>query len=172
MSSRQRSALCWRTRRSRSRAIALRFRFMLSPGHSMAVHAGQMFDLMITVPVRYKGLFTETHIFMYCSDPMGICAGREVFGYTKKDTDYAFDETCRRLDYRMGQAARDSAGGFQFHARHGRADRSHRRWRGAACRRNSRAPPAASERLETAYADIAYRRTPLKYSAPLPGVAP
>ena len=23
------------------------FRFMLSPGHSMAVHAGQMFDLMI-----------------------------------------------------------------------------------------------------------------------------
>ena len=29
---------------------------------------------------------------MYCSDPMGICAGREVFGYTKKDTHYAFDE--------------------------------------------------------------------------------
>src|SRR3977135_4455641 len=68
------------------------FRFMLSPGHSMAVHARQMFDLMITVPVRYKGLFTETHIFMYCSDPMGICAGREVFGYTKKDAHYAFDE--------------------------------------------------------------------------------
>jgi acetoacetate decarboxylase len=67
------------------------FRFMISPGHSMAVHAGQMFDLMITVPVRYKGLFTETHIFMYCSDPMGICAGREVFGYTKKDAHYAFD---------------------------------------------------------------------------------
>ena len=55
------------------------FRFMVSPGHSLAVHAGQMFDLMITVPVRYEGLFTETHIFMYCSDPMGICAGREVF---------------------------------------------------------------------------------------------
>src|ERR1700692_2857368 len=68
------------------------FRFMRAPGHSMAVHAGQMFDLMITVPVRYEGLFTETHIFMYCSDPMGICAGREVFGYTKKDTHYAFDE--------------------------------------------------------------------------------
>src|SRR6476619_7976996 len=31
------------------------FRFMLSPGHSMDVHAGQMFDLMVTVPVRYKG---------------------------------------------------------------------------------------------------------------------
>ena len=59
------------------------FRFMLSPGHSLAVHSGQMFDLMITVPVRYKGLFTETHIFMYCSDPMGICAGREVFGDRK-----------------------------------------------------------------------------------------
>ena len=27
------------------------------------------------------------------------------------------------------------------------------------------------ERLETAYADIAYRRTPLKYSAPLAGRA-
>ncbi|MFH0297296.1 acetoacetate decarboxylase family protein [Bradyrhizobium sp. 31Argb] len=68
------------------------FRFMVSPGHSLAVHAGQMFDLMITVPVRYKGLFTETHIFMYCSDPMGICAGREVFGYTKKDAHYTFHE--------------------------------------------------------------------------------
>src|SRR5260370_31014858 len=58
----------------------------------MGVDGGQMFDLMISVPVGYKGLFTETHIFMYCSDSMGICAGREVFGYTKKDAHYAFDE--------------------------------------------------------------------------------
>src|SRR5262249_25382574 len=30
--------------------------------------------------------------FMLSPDPMGICAGREVFGYTKKDAHYAFDE--------------------------------------------------------------------------------
>jgi acetoacetate decarboxylase len=147
------------------------FRFMLSPGHSMAVHAGQMFDLMITVPVRYEGLFTETHIFMYCSDPMGICAGREVFGYTKKDTHYTFDErpdgsivgsVTRRgiplADFsftpdksapivRIVDAVEQPAG--EIHVR--------------------RLPHP--ERLETAYADIAYRRTPLKYSAPLPGRA-
>jgi acetoacetate decarboxylase len=147
------------------------FRFMISPGHSMAVHAGQMFDLMITVPVRYKGLFTETHIFMYCSDPMGICAGREVFGYTKKDAHYAFDErpdgsitgwVKRRgiplADFsfkpdatapvvRIVDGAEQPGG--EIHVR--------------------RLPHP--ERLETAYADIAYRRTPLKYSAPLAGRA-
>jgi acetoacetate decarboxylase len=147
------------------------FRFMVSPGHSMALHAGQMFDLMITVPVRYKGLFTETHIFMYCSDPMGICAGREVFGYTKKDANYAFDEhpdgsitgSVRRrgiplADFRFTpdetapiirivDGAEQPAG--EIHVR--------------------RLPHP--ERLETAYADIAYRRTPLKYSAPKPGRA-
>jgi acetoacetate decarboxylase len=147
------------------------FRFMLSPGHSMAVHAGQMFDLMITVPVRYEGLFTETHIFMYCSDPMGICAGREVFGYTKKDTHYTFDErpdgsiagsvTRRGIPLaefnftpdisapvvRIVDAVEQPAG--EIHVR--------------------RLPHP--ERLETAYADIAYRRTPLKYSAPQPGRA-
>ena len=32
------------------------FRFMISPGHSLAMHAGQMFDLMITVPVRSSTL--------------------------------------------------------------------------------------------------------------------
>jgi len=147
------------------------FRFILSPGHSLAVHAGQMFDLMITVPVRYKGLFTETHIFMYCSDPMGICAGREVFGYTKKDTHYTFDENpdgsisgsvTRRgiplADFsftpdptapvvRIVDGAEQPGG--EIHVR--------------------RVPHP--ERLETAYADIAYRRTPLKYSAPVPGRA-
>jgi acetoacetate decarboxylase len=147
------------------------FRFMLSPGHSMAVHAGQMFDLMITVPVRYKGLFTETHVFMYCSDPMGICAGREVFGYTKKDAHYAFDERPdgaisgwvkrRRIplaDFSFtpdptAPVVRivdgDEQPGGEIHVR--------------------RVPHP--ERLATAYADIAYRRTPLKYSAPKPGRA-
>jgi acetoacetate decarboxylase len=147
------------------------FRFMVSPGHSLAVHAGQMFDLMITVPVRYDGLFTETHIFMYCSDPMGICAGREVFGYTKKDTHYAFDEHSdgsisgwvrRRgipladFSFKPDDAAPvvrivegEAQPGGEIHVR--------------------RLPHP--ERLETAYADIVYRRTPLKYSAPLPGRA-
>lgn len=145
------------------------FRFMLSPGHSMAVHAGQMFDLMVTVPVRYEGLFTETHIFMYCSDPMGICAGREVFGYTKKDTHYKFEEAAdgsisgwvRRRGIPLADFSftpdkdapiirlvdGDEQPGGEIHVR--------------------RLPHPG--RLETAYADIAYRRTPLKYSAPSPG---
>lgn len=145
------------------------FRFMLSPGHSMAVHAGRMFDLMVTVPVRYEELFTETHIYMYCSDPMGICAGREVFGYTKKDTDFQFDErpdgSIRGWVNRRGFQLAD----FEFIP-------------------NAQAPlvrivdgdqqPAGEihvrrvphpGRLETVYADIAYRRTPLQYSSPAPG---
>jgi acetoacetate decarboxylase len=145
------------------------FRFMLSPGHSLAVHAGQMFDLMITVAVRYKGLFTETHIFMYCSDPMGICAGREVFGYTKKDAHYAFDERpdgsisgwVRRRGLQLADFSftpdapvvrivdGDELPAGEIHVR--------------------RLPHP--EYLGTAYADIAYRRTPLKYSAPKPGRA-
>ena len=35
------------------------FRFMLSPGHSLAVHSGQMFDLMITVPGTAAGIPNE-----------------------------------------------------------------------------------------------------------------
>jgi acetoacetate decarboxylase len=145
------------------------FRFMLSPGHTLSVHAGQMFDLMVTVAVRYEDLFTQTHIFMYCSDPMGIAAGREIFGYTKKDTDYRFHETedgaidgwVRRrgvplADYaftpdadapvvRLVDGEEQPAG--EIHVR--------------------RVPHP--ERPETAYADVVYRRTPLKYSQPLPG---
>ena len=66
------------------------FRFMLSPGHTLSLHRGRMFDLMVTVAVRYQDLFTQTHLYMYCSDPMGIAAGRELFGYTKKDCDFEF----------------------------------------------------------------------------------
>lgn len=145
------------------------FRFMLSPGHTLSVHAGQMFDLMVTVAVRYEDLFTQTHIFMYCSDPMGIAAGREIFGYTKKDTDYKFHE-----------------------AQNGAIDGWVKR-RGVPLADFSFTPDAAApvvrlvdgeeqpageihvrrvphpERPETAYADVVYRRTPLKYSQPLPG---
>jgi acetoacetate decarboxylase len=145
------------------------FRFMLSPGHTLAVHAGQMFDLMVTVPVRYQDLFTQTHIYMYCSDPMGICAGRELFGYTKKDTHYAFDETpdgrisgwVRRrnvplVDYAftpdpdapmvMLTDEAEQPGG-EIHVR--------------------RLPDP--EKVGTAYADVVYRRTPLQYSKPVSG---
>lgn len=145
------------------------FRFMLSPGHTLALHAGQMFDLMVTVPVRYQDLFTQTHIYMYCSDPMGICAGRELFGYTKKDTHYAFDETpdgrvsgwVRRrnvplVDYAftpdpnapmvMLTDEAEQPGG-EIHVR--------------------RLPDP--EKVGTAYADVVYRRTPLQYSKPVPG---
>ncbi|AHF77196.1 Acetoacetate decarboxylase [Sodalis praecaptivus] len=145
------------------------FRFMLSPGHTLALHSGEMFDLMVTVAVRYQSLFTQTHIFMYCSDPMGICAGRELFGYTKKDTHYAFEETddgqirgwVRRrgvplVDFhftpdasapRIPLTDEQTQPGGEIHVR--------------------RLPHP--EKPATAYADVVYRRTPLRYTAPLPG---
>ena len=147
------------------------FRFMLSPGHSLAVHAGQMFDLMITVPVRYEGLFTQTHIYMYCSDPMGICAGREVFGYTKKDANYGFEE---RAD--------GAVAGWVKRRGYHLADFSFLPDRAAPVVRlvDGGEQPAGEihvrrlphpERLDVAYADVAYRRTPLQYSEPVPGRA-
>ena len=147
------------------------FRFMVSPEHSLAVHAGQMFDLMITVPVRCEGLFTQTHIYMYCSDPMGICAGREVFGYTKKDAHYQFNE-----------AADGSISGWVKRRGHHLADFSFVPDKTAPVVRlaDSAEQPAGEihvrrlphpERLDIAYADVAYRRTPLTYSDPLPGHA-
>jgi acetoacetate decarboxylase len=147
------------------------FRFMVSPGHSLAVHAGQMFDLMITVPVRYKGLFTETHIFMYCSDPMGICAGREVFGYTKKDANYTFDE--RKDGTTIGSVTRRGIRLAEFSFTPDVSAPGVRIVDGdeqPAGEIHVRRLPHP-ERLETAYADIAYRRTPLKYSEPKPGRA-
>ncbi|MFG1466530.1 acetoacetate decarboxylase family protein [Xanthobacter sp. DSM 24535] len=147
------------------------FRFMASPGHTLSLHQGRMFDLMVTVAVRYEDLFTQTHIYMYCSDPMGIAAGRELFGYTKKDCTFRFDEAesgaiesavIRRgvplaemsftpdLDapvVRLVDGAEQPGG--EIHVR--------------------RLPHP--ERLETAYADIVYRRTPIAYSAPVAGRA-
>ncbi|CAN5429111.1 hypothetical protein BH11PSE4_BH11PSE4_29320 [soil metagenome] len=147
------------------------FQYMISPGHSLAVHAGQMFDLMVTVPVRYEGLFTHTHIYMYCSDPMGICAGREVFGYTKKDATYAFEEAPDHTIVGWVERRNTLLAEFSFVP-------------------DAAAPavnlvdgdeqPAGEihvrrlphpERLATAYADVVYRRTPLEYSAPLAGRA-
>ena len=133
------------------------FRFMLSPGHSLAVHAGQMFDLMITVPVRYKGLFTETHIFMYCSDPMGICAGREVFGYTKKDAHYAFDERAGRCDLPDGS----SAAAFRWRIS---ASRRIRRRRSSALSMATSSPAAKSMcaacRIRSAWRGLCRHRLP------------
>lgn len=147
------------------------FRFMASPGHTLSVHAGRMFDLMVTVAVRYEDIFTQTHIYMYCSDPMGICAGREIFGYTKKDCTYAFDEApdgsitswVNRRGVQLADVsfvpdaaapvvrlvdAAEQPGG-EIHVR--------------------RVPHP--ERPGIAYADVVYRLTPLEYSVPVGGRA-
>jgi acetoacetate decarboxylase len=147
----------------------LAFRFMASPGHTLSLHEGRMFDLMVTVAVRYEGLFSQTHIFMYCSDPMGIAAGREVFGYTKKDCTYRFDES-----------EDGSISGCVNRRGIPLADFSFTPDRAAPIVRlvDGQEQPAGEihvrrlphpERLETAYADIVYRRTPLAYSAPAAG---
>jgi acetoacetate decarboxylase len=144
------------------------FRFMASPGHTLSLHNGRMFDLMVTVAVRYERLFTQTHIYMYCSDPMGICAGRELFGYTKKDCTYRFDETADGI---VGWVNRR---GLQL------ADFNFIPDPAAPVIRlvDGEEQPAGEihvrrlphpERLETAYADVVYRRTPLAYSPPVPG---
>ncbi len=145
------------------------FRFMLSPGHTLALHAGAMFDLMVTVPVRYQDLFTQTHIFMYCSDPMGIAAGREVFGYTKKDATYAFEESpdgsVEGWVKRRGVPLAD----FRFtpdpEAPVVRLVDQEEQPAGEIHVRRVPHP----ERPEPAYADIVYRRTPLEYSPPRAG---
>lgn len=145
------------------------FRFMLSPGHTLAIHAGAMFDLMVTVPVRYEDLVTQTHIFMYCSDPMGLAAGRELFGYTKKDCHFAFNES-----------ANGSIEGWVKRRGVPLADFSFQPDPNAPVVRlvDETEQPAGEihvrrlphpERLETAYADVVYRRTPLAYSKPIPG---
>ncbi|WP_207477614.1 acetoacetate decarboxylase family protein [Arenibaculum pallidiluteum] len=147
------------------------FRFMASPGHTLSLHNGRMFDLMVTVPVRYEGLFTQTHIYMYCSDPMGIAAGRELFGYTKKDCTYRFDETPNGaiegwVNRRGGQLADFSFAPDPTAPVVRLVDGAEQ----PAGEIHVRRLPHP-ERLETAYADVVYRRTPLSYSAPVPGYA-
>ncbi|SMH39521.1 acetoacetate decarboxylase family protein [Azospirillum agricola] len=145
------------------------FRFMLSPGHTLALHAGAMFDLMVTVPVRCEGLFTQTHIFMYCTDPMGIAAGREIFGYTKKDATHRFEEgadgSVEGWVRRRGTPLAD----FRFTPDDGaplvRLVDGDEQPAGEIHVRRVPHP----ERPEPVYADVVYRRTPLEYSAPRPG---
>jgi len=145
------------------------FRFMLSPGHTLSLYRGRMFDLMVTVAVRYQDLFTQTHIYMYCSDPMGIVAGREMFGYTKKDCDFEFYEaddgrvtgsvTRRSVPLAAFSFTPDESAplvlltdeaeqpGGELHVR--------------------RLPDPAGTGV--AYADVVYRRTPVEYSEPVRG---
>ncbi|GAA3581260.1 hypothetical protein GCM10022222_77460 [Amycolatopsis ultiminotia] len=145
------------------------FRFMLSPGHTLSLHRGRMFDLMVTVAVRYRDLCTQTHIHMYCSDPMGITAGRELFGYTKKDCDFEFFEdedgsvtgsvTRRSVPLAAFSFTPDPAAplvrltdddeqpGGELHVR--------------------RLPEP--DGIGVAYADVVYRRTPIEYSEPVRG---
>lgn len=147
------------------------FRFMASPGHTLSIHAGRMFDLMITVPVRYEDLFTQTHIYMYCSDPMGIAAGRELFGYTKKDCHYSFEELKDgRINShvtRRGMALAEVTFTPDPDAPVVRLVDGAEQPTGEIHVRRLPHP----ERLETAYADVVYRRTPLEYSPPVPGRA-
>lgn len=145
------------------------FRFMLSPGHTLSLHRGRMFDLMVTVPVRYRDLYTQTHIYMYCSDPMGIVAGRELFGYTKKDCDFEFHAA---EDGRVtGSVTRRGVplAAFSFtpdpQAPVVRLTDGDEQPAGEIHVRRLPEPDGVG----VAYADVVYRRTPIDYSAPVPG---
>ncbi|UHD45959.1 acetoacetate decarboxylase family protein [Aureimonas altamirensis] len=145
------------------------FRFMASPGHTLSYHNGQMFDLMVTTAVRYEGLFAQTHLYMFCSDPMGIAAGRELFGYTKKDCTYAFDEKENgSISGWVNRRTRPVAD-FSFtpdaSAPVVRLVDGEEQPHGEIHVRRIPHP----ERPETAYADVVYRAFPLPYSAPAGG---
>jgi acetoacetate decarboxylase len=145
------------------------FRYMLSPGHTLSVHEGRMFDLMVTVAVRYRDLFTQTHIFMYCSDPMGIAAGRELFGYTKKDCHYELDEgpngAVNGSVTRRGVRLADFAFSPDPDAPLVRLTDEPEQPRGELHVRRLPHP----EKVGVAYADVVYRATPLEYSEPKVG---
>lgn len=145
------------------------FRFMLSPGHTLSLHRGRMFDLMVTVAVRYRGLFTQTHIYMYCSDPMGLAAGRELFGYTKKDCDFEFHEaedggvtgsvTRRSLPLAAFSFTPDADAPLVLLTDEDEQPRGELHVR--------RLPEP--DGVGVAYADVVYRRTPIEYSPPVRG---
>jgi acetoacetate decarboxylase len=145
------------------------FRFMLSPGHTLSLHRGRMFDLMVTVAVRYQDLFTQTHLYMYCSDPMGIAAGRELFGYTKKDCDFEFHETA---DGRVaGSVTRRTvplaAFAFTPDAAAPLVLLTDETEQPAGELHVRRLPDPAG--VGVSYADVVYRRTPVDYSEPVRG---
>lgn len=145
------------------------FRFMLSPWHTIALHAGEMFDLMVTVAVRYEDLLTQTHLFMYCSDSMGIAAGRELFGYTKKECTYKFRETSEgAIDgwvNRRGVPLADFSFVPDPEAPIVRLTDDDVQPAGEIHVR--RLPHPAKP--EPAYEDVVYRGAPIAYSAPVPG---
>jgi acetoacetate decarboxylase len=145
------------------------FRFMLSPGHTLSVHAGQMFDLMVTAAVRYEDYLTQTHLYMYCSDPMGTAAGRELFGYTKKDCTYAFDEkpdgSVSGWVNRRGVPVADFSFAPDANAPVVRLVDEAEQPSGEIHVRRVPHP----ERPGIAYSDIVYRRTPLDYTPPVGG---
>jgi acetoacetate decarboxylase len=145
------------------------FRFMLSPRHTLGVDSGEIHDLMVSVPVRYGDLVAHTHVFMYTSEPIGITAGREVFGYTKKDGDFVFAEQesgeisgsvsrrgHRLADYRF--VPDPSAPSVQLVDSGPQAQ-------GEIHVRRLPHPDGSG----VVYADVVYRRTPLAYTAPVTG---
>ena len=69
------------------------FQFIKSVGHTMSAHNPCMFDMMVTIAVRYENYFAHTHLHMYNSDTIAIMAGREVLGFPEKDCRYGFTET-------------------------------------------------------------------------------
>jgi Acetoacetate decarboxylase len=145
------------------------FRFMASPGHTLSFHNGRMFDLMVTAAVKYEGLFAQTHLYMFCSDPMGIAAGRELFGYTKKDCTYAFDESeDGRISGWVNRRTLPVAD-FSFNpdstAPVVRLVDGPDQPQGEIHVRRFPHP----ERPGTAYADVVYRSFPLPYSQPVGG---
>lgn len=145
------------------------FRFMLSPGHTLSLYRGRMFDLMVTVAVRYRDLYTQTHLYMYCSDPMGTVAGRELFGYTKKDCDYEFHEA--EDGSVSGSVTRRSVplAAFSFtpapNAPLVRLTDDEEQPGGELHVRRLPDPVGVG----VAYADVVYRRTPIQYSEPVVG---
>ncbi|WP_283178850.1 acetoacetate decarboxylase family protein [Gemmobacter sp. 24YEA27] len=145
------------------------FRFMASPGHTLSYHNDRMFDLMVTAAVRCEGLFTQTHLYMFCSDPMGIAAGRELFGYTKKDCTYAFDE--KEDGSISGWVNRRTVPVADFAFTPDPAAPVVRLVDGPDQPRGEihvrRFPHP--EHPGTAYADVVHRAFPLPYSPPIPG---
>lgn len=151
------------------------FRFLLS-----TVHMGmlppilspeeEMFDLMVTVPVRFQGLLAHHHVYMYCTDPSGICGGREVLGYTKKDCHHRFRETVDGEIEGWVERRKQRLAEFSFAPDSGlsnaRLVEEPQQPHGELHVRRFAHPSSP----EPAYADIIYRDFAPQYTKPQPGV--